>query len=126
MLPPTPLPSNPLNEAHARSTPIHTDSRTYSNPLFHAQDIKVENVLFHSQNYLPPNSLSHTQKNTQIKIDAIKGITPILEDFAPALAQGATSTQVLSTPFTQALSLNLTQTPQTRDGRSRVYLEYHT
>eukprot|EP00983_Pelagomonas_calceolata_P074224 1152461-Pelagomonas_calceolata.AAC.3 len=42
--PPTPPNCNPGNGGHDPNTHIHPDSRTYSNPLFDAQDMEVKNA----------------------------------------------------------------------------------
>eukprot|EP00983_Pelagomonas_calceolata_P040611 1137690-Pelagomonas_calceolata.AAC.1 len=55
---------NPANGDHAPKTLLHPDSRTYSNPLFDAQDIEVENASPGVQNSPSPSSQPLTEVHT--------------------------------------------------------------
>eukprot|EP00983_Pelagomonas_calceolata_P032990 1033544-Pelagomonas_calceolata.AAC.1 len=58
---PNPPNCNPVNGEDAPDTHIHPDSRTYSNPLFDAQDMDVKNAPPSSQDSPSPNSQPHTE-----------------------------------------------------------------
>eukprot|EP00983_Pelagomonas_calceolata_P021668 678744-Pelagomonas_calceolata.AAC.1 len=129
--PPNTPTGNPPSGANTRNRPVHTDSRTYSNPLFETQDMELENPLFQSQDNPPPDNQTRTEaQETQERRTRKRHNSRI--DVSPTPEQGTPPTQGLSTPSTQALSLDPTQTPLAGGRRSRgsqapkTLLEYHT
>eukprot|EP00983_Pelagomonas_calceolata_P036244 1133390-Pelagomonas_calceolata.AAC.1 len=94
-------------------------------------DLELENHLFQSQDNPPPDNQTHTDAQDTQERRTRKRHNPRF-DKSPTLEQGTTPTQAISTPLTQALSQDPTQSPQAGDRRPRGsqapkrLLDYHT